>query len=219
VLRQQAAWRIDTPTPWNGGVLATGGNLVFQGHIDGTLNAFDARSGQKLWSHFTGNAVLGAPISYRVRGRQYVSVVTGPPAGAMMQLQGANSWGWRYRDHPVRLVTYALDGNHALPPLPPPGPEVPLQDPGFTVDAARAAQGALVYFNCIACHGPDAVSLGSAPDLRASPMALSAEAWRAVVRDGSLRSRGMPGFPELDDDQLLALRHYLRSVSRTAVQD
>jgi quinohemoprotein ethanol dehydrogenase len=96
---------------------------------------------------------------------------------------------------------------------------VPLQDPGFTVDPARAATGAIVYFNCIACHGPDAVSLGSAPDLRASPLALSREAWRAVVRDGTLAARGMPGFPELDDEQLLALRHYLRSVSQPPVRN
>ena len=209
-LTQRVAWRIDTPPPWNGGTLATAGGLVFQGQIDGTLNAYDAGTGHKLWSWAVGNAVLGAPISYSVGGLQYISVITAPPAGSLMQLDGANRYGWTYRGHPVRLVSFALDGRGHLPASPKPEGEKPRIDHSFPVDAALAGEGAIVYYNCLPCHGGDAVSLGSAPDLRASAIPLSADGFAQVVRAGSLVARGMPAYAELSDRQLLALRHYLR---------
>ena len=49
-----------------------------------------------------------------------------------------------------------------------------------------------------------------APDLRESMVPLNAAAFRAVVRDGQRTARAMPGYPNLDDQQLLALRHYIR---------
>jgi quinohemoprotein ethanol dehydrogenase len=58
------------------------------------------------------------------------------------------------------------------------------------------------------------VAGGIAPDLRASPVPLSAEAFAHVVRDGALVSRGMPGFGELNDQQLEALRHFFRQRAR-----
>ena len=70
---QKPAWKITTPAPWNGGTLVTAGGLVFQGHIDGTFNAYDATTGKQVWSYPAGNAVLGAPISYSVNGTQYIS--------------------------------------------------------------------------------------------------------------------------------------------------
>ncbi len=48
-----------------------------------------------------------------------------------------------------------------------------------------------------------------APDLRASGTVLSAAAFARVVRDGR-NSQGMPAYPELTDQQLTALRHYIR---------
>jgi quinohemoprotein ethanol dehydrogenase len=67
---QTRAWRVETPGIVNGGTMATGGGLVFQGHIDGTFNAYDAANGRKLWTFPAGVSVLGAPISYSVRGKQ-----------------------------------------------------------------------------------------------------------------------------------------------------
>jgi quinohemoprotein ethanol dehydrogenase len=209
-IRQRAAWRVETPAPWNGGALATAGGLVFQGQIDGSFNAYDASTGRKVWSYAMGNAVLGAPISYRVGDRQYISVIIAPPAGALMQLDGANRYGWTYRGHPVRLVSFTLDGKGRLPATPKPEGEKPLVDRSVPVDAALAGEGTFVYYSCTPCHGGNAVSLGSAPDLRASAIPLSADAFAQVVRQGTMVARGMPAFPELDDHQLLALRHYLR---------
>ena len=215
-VRQRRVWSVPTPSPWNGGTLATAGGLVFQGHIDGTLNAYDALTGQKVWSYAVGNAVLGAPISYSVGDRQYIAVISAPPAGALAVLEGANAYGWRYRDHPARLLTFALDGKATLPALPKPGAEKPILDPAFKVDAALAGEGAIVYYNCLACHGSNGISMGSAPDLRASAIALSDTAFKAVVHEGTLVARGMPAYGELSDHQLLSLRHYLRSEANRA---
>jgi quinohemoprotein ethanol dehydrogenase len=62
-----------------------------------------------------------------------------------------------------------------------------------------------------------AVAGGFAPDLRASPIPLSASAFDAVVRGGSLESRGMPRFADLSAQDLENLRHYLRSRARESL--
>jgi quinohemoprotein ethanol dehydrogenase len=64
------------------------------------------------------------------------------------------------------------------------------------------------------CHGMGVVAGGIAPDLRASPVPLSQEAFAHVVRDGALVTRGMPQFAELSDEQLESLRHFLRQKAR-----
>jgi alcohol dehydrogenase (cytochrome c) len=62
--------------PW-GGVMATAGNLVFGGTLEGVVFALDARTGQRLW-HFAGNdRVYSSPISYLAGGKQYVSLPVG----------------------------------------------------------------------------------------------------------------------------------------------
>ena len=79
---QKARWSVPVPGIVNGGTMATAGGLVFQGHIDGTFNAYDAASGRPLWRFPAGVAVIGAPISYLAGARQYVSVLgRSPPSG------------------------------------------------------------------------------------------------------------------------------------------
>jgi alcohol dehydrogenase (cytochrome c) len=67
--------KVITP-PW-GGVMATAGNLVFGGTLEGVVFALNARTGQRLW-HFAGNdRVYATPISYLAGGKQYVSLPVG----------------------------------------------------------------------------------------------------------------------------------------------
>jgi len=47
---------------------------------------------------------------------------------------------------------------------------------------------------CLLCHGTAVIAGGNAPDLRASPVLLSAQGFAAIVRDGALVDRGMPQF-------------------------
>jgi alcohol dehydrogenase (cytochrome c) len=70
-------WQHKSALPMVGGVLATAGDLVFCGEMDGQLSAFDARNGKKLWSFNLGVAVAGPPVTYRVKGVQYVAVAAG----------------------------------------------------------------------------------------------------------------------------------------------
>lgn len=217
---QQRVWTTPAPGIINGGVMATAGNLVFQGQIDGTFNAFDARSGKKLWSFPAGVSVLGAPISYAVNGKQYISVLAGPPSGSpAATLPEQSKFGWRYRGSPRRLLTFVLGGTAKLPPTPSPGPEKPLLSEKFRPDPKLAKIGAVSFNkNCMTCHGVGAVASGAAPDLRASPIVLDKSAFAAVVHGGALVQAGMPPFPEIGDDELTALRNYVRQQALASQQ-
>ena len=73
----KVAWKADTAQPLMGGVLATGGNLVFTGEGNGSFNAYDAKSGKKVWSFQCGAGVNAPPTSYSVKGKQYIAVAAG----------------------------------------------------------------------------------------------------------------------------------------------
>ena len=71
------AWKFDTEQPLIGGVLATAGNLVFNGEGNGLFRAFDAKTGKKLWEYQAGAGVNAPAVSYTVGGKQYVAVAAG----------------------------------------------------------------------------------------------------------------------------------------------
>jgi alcohol dehydrogenase (cytochrome c) len=60
------------------GLLATAGGLVFTGEPEGHLIALDARTGKVLWKFQTGANIKAPPISYSLRGTQYIALVAGP---------------------------------------------------------------------------------------------------------------------------------------------
>jgi alcohol dehydrogenase (cytochrome c) len=71
------AWKFDTEQPLIGGVLATAGDLVFNGEGNGLFRAFDAKTGKKLWEYQAGAGVNAPAVSYMVGGKQYVAVAAG----------------------------------------------------------------------------------------------------------------------------------------------
>jgi quinohemoprotein ethanol dehydrogenase len=216
-VRQRAAWQVATPGLWNGGVIATAGNLVFQGQIDGHFVAYAADTGMPLWSFDAGNAVIAPPLSYEVDGVHYVAVLSGVSGTAGLFGSSAAHFGWQARAHTRRLLVFALDRSAALPPLPPPAPVAIPDDPGFTPDPKQVAQGKELYGGrCIGCHGPEGISGGTAPDLRASARIRSDAEFASVVRSGALVPVGMPSYPELADAELEAMRHYLRARAQQA---
>ena len=74
----KAAWSIKEDLPVWSGALATGGDVVFYGTMDGWFKAVDARSGAPLWQFKTGSGIVGQPISYRgPDGKQYIAVLSG----------------------------------------------------------------------------------------------------------------------------------------------
>jgi len=76
--RRKAAWRIDERFPVASDALATAGELVFYGTLDGVIKAVDAGTGKLLWQWRTATGIMGQPTTYRgPDGRQYVAVVAG----------------------------------------------------------------------------------------------------------------------------------------------
>jgi len=75
----RAVWTArEKELPVYSGVLATGGDVVFYGTMDGWLKAVDARSGKELWKFKTGSGIVGDPITYKgPDGKQYVAVYSG----------------------------------------------------------------------------------------------------------------------------------------------
>jgi alcohol dehydrogenase (cytochrome c) len=83
----KAKWEM----PWEvmpslSGTLTTAGGLVFTGAMSGEFMALDADTGKKLWQFQTGSGIIGQPITWQHKGRQYVSVVSG--VGGVYALSG-----------------------------------------------------------------------------------------------------------------------------------
>lgn len=207
---QKKVWSVPTPGIWNGGVLTTAGNLVFQGRIDGTFDAYAADTGKKVWSYAAQAPVTAPPISYSAGGRQYVTVLTGMGTsgaafGALLPVS------IDYRSQARRVLTFAIGGKATLP-VSASEPLTPMEDPDYAANKSLEDRGYLTYaLHCAVCHGVDAIASGHAPDLRNSGVPLDAAAFASVVRDGVLVPNGMPRFHEFGDEELASLRQYLRA--------
>ena len=81
---QSARWSVQEPIATNGGVLSTAGNLVFQGQGSGEFAAYAADSGKKVWSIQTGSAIESVPITFRVKGEQYILCPVGWGSGSRL---------------------------------------------------------------------------------------------------------------------------------------
>jgi len=210
---QKAAWK----TPGRGtGVLATAGNLVFQGNardvILGELIAYRADTGEKVWSYETPNALMTAPVSYSVDGEQYILAATGAGGGAIIAAPSVS----RERQ-PGRLVAFKLDGTAKLPAEPPPaGPMLPTNE---TFAPAQIAQGKELYvLRCARCHGLNTRSANIIPDLRRSKALADGKLWKTIVEDGVLSTNGMIAWkPFLPDGGAEAIRAYVADETRAAV--
>ncbi len=216
-VRQRAVWRIPRSTLWNGGTLATAGDLVFQGTAGGYLSAYDAASGKRLWRFNAGLGIIAAPDSYSVGGKQYISVLVGYGGSAAIGSQFMNV-GWKFTQ-PRRLLTFALGGTAALPPSPPPDPTVhPVDVPGLKLDPAAVSAGHALYLACSICHGKNLVAAGGpAPDLRESRIAMSPDGLWTVLHKGALLSKGMPRFGQLTRKQVMDIYEYIRAGARAAL--
>jgi alcohol dehydrogenase (cytochrome c) len=76
-LTGERRWELRHPSPSWGGVLSTGGGVVFTGTNEGDVLAADSRTGRELWRRRVGAAVYAAPTTYMLDGRQYVVIAAG----------------------------------------------------------------------------------------------------------------------------------------------
>ncbi|TCK08965.1 methanol/ethanol family PQQ-dependent dehydrogenase [Marinobacterium mangrovicola] len=108
-LTGDVAWEHKEPLPLWAGVLATKGGLVFTGTGDGYLKAFDAKSGEEVWSFQTGSGIISSPITWEMDGEQYIGVASGyggavPLWGGDMAVltkpvpQGGSFWAFKLAD-------------------------------------------------------------------------------------------------------------------------
>ena len=111
-------WHINWGTPNLGGGLITDGGLFFIGAtMDRQFRAFDVRDGRQLWAYKLPIDATATPMSYTLRGRQYVLINAG---GHAMYNRGT-------ADH---LIAFALPVN--------PRHDAPRNLPWPLPDASRA---------------------------------------------------------------------------------
>jgi quinohemoprotein ethanol dehydrogenase len=208
-IAQKERWRVAFKGPWNGGVLATGGGLVFQGNGAKEFAAYDATSGTKLWSTDVQTGIIAAPVTYSIKGEQYVAVLAGwggvwaLAPGVLSEIAGPIR-------NVSRLLVFKLNGATQLPPEQP-VPLRPLDPPAVSGTPEQITAGAQQYGRfCGVCHGDAAYGSTLLPDLRRSALIADSRAWASVVHDGALRSRGMVAFANvLSPEQVEAIRHYV----------
>jgi quinohemoprotein ethanol dehydrogenase len=216
-IKQKEVWKVPLPNNWNPGTLTTAGNLVFQGRADGVFVAYHAETGEQLWSIDLGVGISAPPITYSIDGKQYVSLLVGWGGAGLISGTLAAQHGWAYKRHPRRLYSFALDAVVPVPASPPPYFEQAIDVPEMKIDADLAAHGQNIFGqSCVLCHGGGVVSGGYAPDLRASPLGLSRDAFVEVVKNGAKMSGGMPRFTHFKDHEIDGLLHYIRREARKA---
>jgi PQQ-dependent dehydrogenase (methanol/ethanol family) len=216
-VEQKEVWRYQHAGAWNGGTLSTSGNLVFQGNVIGELVAYSADKGERLWSFTTQTGITAGPVSFELNGEQYVSVAVG--WGTLLGILGGPTVAPLQMQNRSRVLTFRLDGEHVLPPLP---AKVVHQEPEVTGPPGSEAlirSGHAVYVErCLSCHGFSAVSGGLVPDLRLSNAAVH-EQWDAIVLEGQRRPLGMPAFAGIlsaEDSQ--AVRMYVIDRARALAE-
>jgi quinohemoprotein ethanol dehydrogenase len=207
-VNQREVWRANYLGPWNGGVLATAGDLVVQGNAAGDFSIYRAGTGEKLWSMFAQSPVMAAPVTYEINGEQYIAVLAGW-GGAYPLMQGKQSDKSGDMRNVSRVLVFKLGARVSLPPLSP-EPKLTLNPPAATADAASVAAGETLFGRyCGVCHGEAAVGGGVVPDLRGSPF-IAVDAWYSIVLDGALKEGGMAPFGSvLDRAQATAIRDYI----------
>ena len=200
-------WVVEQEFAWNGGVLATAGNLVFQGTQTGDLVAFDSDTGEAVWQRALYSSIVAPPITYTHDGDQFIALLTGAGGGdpgSADDLYGSTG----------RLVAFKLGGNADLPEPVERDRSYP-EPPPLTASAEELQRGEALYGDiCSTCHAPSVfLSLGGIPDLRQSSKEVH-EQWAAIVLGGSKRELGMDSFADLlSAEDAEAIRQYV--ISRT----
>jgi len=199
-------WSVEHVGPWNGGILSTAGNLLFQGNSEGHFVAYRADNGEELWRFDAQTGVVAAPVTYRLDGVQYVAVVAG--WGGALALVGGEGLKAGPIPNRSRLLVFRLDADLQLPATT--ATALVFDPPELTAGAEELLDGQRNYLAfCVFCHGDGAVSGGATPDLRAMT-AETHERWDSIVRGGAHWQSGMVGFsPVLDEEQSENIRQYL----------
>ncbi|MCG8424428.1 MAG: PQQ-dependent dehydrogenase, methanol/ethanol family [Proteobacteria bacterium] len=202
----EKAFSVEHPGPWNGGILATAGGLLFQGTPGGEFAAYRDDNGEKLWSMQAQTGVVAGPMSYSVAGEQYIAVSVGWGTVFGLVVPGEQR-------AVSRVLAFKLGGTGTLAPrttaatVPWPSRDAM---PKASGRKKQIAAGREIYLaRCVWCHGDGAKSGGVLPDLRKLDKTRH-EVFNQVVLDGVYSARGMPGYKHLlSPADVEAVRQYV----------
>ncbi len=202
-LTGRVAWE-QPGSMWDGGVLSTAGNLVVRGNAGGELNVYAADSGKLLKRIDVGTSIMAAPMTYSVRGEQYIAVMAGYGGGTLFLPFPADSAA-RKNGNAGRIVAFKLGGGAV--PKPAPRSEAPFEPPPPREDPQAAAAGEVLYSRfCARCH-----AFGNAllPDLRRLS-APTHQLFYDIVLHGAYAAKGMARWDDvLTRQDAEALHAYL----------
>ena len=206
-VNQRARWRAHHALPINGGILSTAGNLVFQGTADGHFEVYSADKGEKLWSMFVGESIMGAPTTVTVDGQQTVLVPVGNNASVVLGTYMAKLSSTPFTRGPSRLLAFRIGGKATLPATLPRLVSLPAR-PKQPADLARKGATLFEQNFCVDCHGYSAENAGGTiPDLR-NMVALTHDSFEGIVMGGLRKDKGMPRF-DIPPDDVQAIHAYL----------
>ena len=160
---QKLVWERPLNTSWNGGVLSTAGGIVVQGDARGILTLYDAVFGRVLKTVDVGTSMMGAPMTYRAGGKQYIAVMAGYGGGPGLYSPFPEQTAAYKYGNTGRIVAFVLGGPQV--PKPPlfAGPPI-AEPPARTGAPAEIAHGEILYNRfCGRCH---TFGRGILPDLR-----------------------------------------------------
>ncbi len=201
-LAGEVVWSVERDTPYNGGVLATAGGVVFQGDGNGQFAAYDTRDGNLLWQYDVYGGA-GAPITYEIDGEQYLAVQVGG--------------GGKHRYNDGRMLAFKLGANGEIPVPSAPSVDIP-EPPPLTASAEQVEEGAELYYrHCVWCHGLGPVGTVNA-DLRLMT-AETHERYQAIVRGGLYLDKGMDAFADVvSEEEAELIRQFVISRAEAALE-
>lgn len=197
---QSARWSVAQPIAVNSGVLSTAGNLVFQGEGTGEFAAYAADSGHKLWSVQTGSAIDSVPVSFAIKGEQYILVPVGWGSASRIFGPASMMTTEESKRGPSRLLAFKLGATTPFPSPQVKASSVP-KPPTQKASRETIAEGKALYEShlCGGCHSPGLDGSGgwtlngAIPDLRYMPGEAHHD-WYAIVLAGTHKEQGMLGF-------------------------
>jgi quinohemoprotein ethanol dehydrogenase len=194
IAQHKVVWEAPTATSWDGGILATGGGLVFQGDANGNLNAYASDTGQHLASVQVGSSMMAAPMTYRVNGTQFIAIMAGYGGGGVITGSPLDPASAAYKyGNDGRIIVLKIGG--PAPPLPAVRTDPPLPDlPPRRATQAQIADGEVLYNRyCSRCH---VFGRGTLPDLRRLDSAVHG-IFNSIVLNGALAPLGMGRFDDV----------------------
>lgn len=217
-IKQEARWTVQHDGPWNGGILSLDTGIVLQGQREGDVSAYDAATGDKLWTADVQSGALSGMSTYEIDGEQYVTITTG--WGSAFALSAGYGYNSAVPPQVGRVVTFKLGGTEIIPDKMASSIERSPKGERFgTPDQIMTGLG-LYSESCLVCHGPLAVSSGVLPDLRWSYATADKNEWTDIVMNGALSENGMVSFKEqISPEGMEAIRAYVMSQSHLAVKN